>query len=448
MAGNGRVVWSEGMFLRPQHFQQQDRYVEDQLRGVLGALGGHSWGFAALEINRELLRDGKLALASCVGIFPDGTPFAVPEDAAPPPPLDVPEGTRGALVSLVLPVRQPGAVEIAWQEEGDGVARWTAAEVEVADANAGSAERAAIEIGRLRLGYALESDLAAGFVAIGIARIAEVRPNREVVLDDAYVPPCLAAGVSPVLGALVTDLRGRLRARGEELAARVGGGGKQGVSDISLFLLLQIVNRAEPLFSHFLEGGPIHPERLYSACVALAGELAAYSSERRRPPAFPPYRHHDLQGSFAPVEIELRRALSVAIDYAAIQIPLEENQRWGIRVAQVADRALFSAATFILAVRADMPADSLRRHFPAQVKIGPVEKIADLVNVALPGIAVRALAAAPRQLPFHAGFTYFELDRRAEYFKLLPRSTGMAIHLAGNFPKVEMECWAIKDTGT
>jgi type VI secretion system protein ImpJ len=447
MAGNGRVVWSEGMFLRPQHFQQQDRHVEDLLRGVIGALGGHLWGFAGLEINRELLRDGKLALASASGLFPDGTPFAIPEDAPPPLPLDVPEGTRGALVSLVLPVRQPGAVEVARREEGDGVARWTAAEIEVADANAGSAERAGIEVGRLRLGYSLEGEEKAGFVGIGIARIAEVRPNREVVLDEGYIPPCLAAAVSPVLGALMTDLRGRLRARGEELAARVGGGGRQGVSDISLFLLLQIVNRAEPLIAHFLDSGPIHPERLFAACVALAGELAAYSSERRRPPAFPPYRHHDPQNSFVPVEIELRRALSVAIDYAAIQIPLEENQRWGIRVAQVADRSLFSAATFVLAVRADMSAESLRRHFPAQVKIGPVEKIADLVNVALPGIAVRPLSAAPRQLPFHAGFTYFELDRRAEYFKLLPRSTGMAIHLAGNFPKVEMECWAIKDAG-
>ena len=28
MAGNNRVAWREGMFLRPQHFQAQDRYID------------------------------------------------------------------------------------------------------------------------------------------------------------------------------------------------------------------------------------------------------------------------------------------------------------------------------------------------------------------------------------------------------------------------------------
>jgi len=28
MSGERKVVWTEGMFLRPQHFQQQERYLE------------------------------------------------------------------------------------------------------------------------------------------------------------------------------------------------------------------------------------------------------------------------------------------------------------------------------------------------------------------------------------------------------------------------------------
>ncbi|WP_447531943.1 hypothetical protein, partial [Pseudomonas aeruginosa] len=28
MSLDSKVVWSEGMFLNPQHFQQQDRYIE------------------------------------------------------------------------------------------------------------------------------------------------------------------------------------------------------------------------------------------------------------------------------------------------------------------------------------------------------------------------------------------------------------------------------------
>jgi len=28
MSGKRKVVWTEGIFLRPQHFQQQERYFE------------------------------------------------------------------------------------------------------------------------------------------------------------------------------------------------------------------------------------------------------------------------------------------------------------------------------------------------------------------------------------------------------------------------------------
>ncbi|OZA85174.1 MAG: hypothetical protein B7X76_05695 [Azorhizobium sp. 39-67-5] len=41
MNTNGKVVWSEGMFLRAQHFQQQDRYLERLVRlRVEGLWGG------------------------------------------------------------------------------------------------------------------------------------------------------------------------------------------------------------------------------------------------------------------------------------------------------------------------------------------------------------------------------------------------------------------------
>ena len=41
----------------------------------------------------------------------------------------------------------------------------------------------------------------------------------------------------------------------------------------------------------------------------------------------------------------------------------------------------------------------LRSRFPAQIKLGPAERLRDLVNLALLGIALRVLPAAPRQIP-------------------------------------------------
>src|SRR5262249_23015523 len=162
-------------------------------------------------------------------------------------------------------------------------------------------------------------------------------------------------------------------------------GAARGVAEISDFLLLQAVNRAEPLFAYLAGGAEIHPETAYSAAIALVGELATFTADTRRPPALPPYRHDAPRQSFQPLLDALRAALSAVLEQSAMQIPLVEH-KYGIRVGTIADRGLIGTANFVLAVKASMPTDRLMRTFPMQIKIGPVEQIRDLVNAALPGI--------------------------------------------------------------
>ena len=40
MTWHNKVMWTEGMFLQPQHFQQQDRYAARQLDARLAATAG------------------------------------------------------------------------------------------------------------------------------------------------------------------------------------------------------------------------------------------------------------------------------------------------------------------------------------------------------------------------------------------------------------------------
>jgi type VI secretion system protein ImpJ len=51
MSWNNRVVWSEGTFLQPQHFQQHDRYLEAYVEGRARALQAHGWGFTELALD-------------------------------------------------------------------------------------------------------------------------------------------------------------------------------------------------------------------------------------------------------------------------------------------------------------------------------------------------------------------------------------------------------------
>jgi type VI secretion system protein ImpJ len=219
--------------------------------------------------------------------------------------------------------------------------------------------------------------------------------------------------------------------------------GRGAAAEFADFLMLQTINRYEPLFAHYADTGVLHPEALYAACVTAAGELTTFTTTAKRPPKFPGYRHERLRESFEPVIASLRASLSVVLEQNAISIPLE-SKKFGISVAIIADRTLYNTAVFILAARADIPAEELRRRFPAQLKVGPVEKIRDLVTLQLPGVPVAPVPVAPRQIPFHAGFAYFELDQSSDLWEQMKSSGGLALHVAGEFPGLAMEFWAIR----
>ena len=443
MSWNSKVVWSEGMFLRPQHFQQQDRYVESLVRGRCGHLRPYDWGLSKLMLDQDALAMGKVAIASCRGILPDGTPFRIPDGDAPPVPLVVEAEVRDARVLLALPIRREGMPEVDRADVLEGVARHHAIECEVRDSNVGAEGSVPIEVAQRRLRLLLDRGEHREYACIGVARVVELRPDQQVVLDDKYVPPCLECQGSPQLAGFMSEILGLLHQRGEALAGRVSASGRGGASEIADFLLLQLVNRFEPLFAHLSEMHALHPEDFYRVALQLAGELSTFTGKTKRPASFPVYRQDDLQATFAPVMLDLRQALSMVLEQNAIQLPLQERQ-YGIRVSPITDRNLLVRASFVLAVNADIPGDTLRSRFPTQVKIGPVEHIRQLVNSQLPGIGLRALPVAPRQIPYHAGVVYFELDRNNEHWKQLTNSGGFAFHIGAQFPGIELAFWAIK----
>src|SRR5207302_9513481 len=164
----------------------------------------------------------------------------------------------------------------------------------------------------------------------------------------------------------------------------------RGVAELADLLMLQSISRWQKLLAHWADSGNVHPGELYSVVVQMAGEFATFTEATRRPNSYPAYRHDDLQRSFAPVVADLRRSLSAVLEQTAIAIPLQER-RYGVRVGPIMDRSILHAASFVLIVQADVPTETVRRIFPAQVKIGAVEHIRDLVNVAIPRISVHPL---------------------------------------------------------
>jgi type VI secretion system protein ImpJ len=443
MSSRNRVIWSDGLFLLPQHFQQQERYIERYVEARCQALVPHSWGFTEIEFEPDLLSIGKVALRRVAGVFPDGTPFRMPDDDPLPKPLDVGTDVRDQLLYLAVPLRRSGELEVDREAGADELVRHEVKELQARNDTSNSGDPAVLEVGTLRTRLLLANEVTQAYACIPLAHIVECRADRQVVLNENFIPTVMHARAAGRLAAFTSELLGLLHQRGEALAGRVAATGRGAAAEFADFLMLQAVNKYEPLMAHYAAQGDLHPEKLFQVLVSAAGELATFTATSKRPPKLPIYRHERLRESFEPVILALRESLSKVLVQSAISIPIEPR-RFGISVAIVNDRSLYGSAVFILAARADLPSEELRRRFPTQLKIGPAEKIGDLVRLQLPGVPVSAVPVAPRQIPYHAGFAYFELDQSDAMWDQLKDSGGIAMHVAGEFPGLALEFWAIR----
>ncbi|TCV95837.1 type VI secretion system protein ImpJ [Luteibacter rhizovicinus] len=444
MTQNNKIVWSEGLFLRPQHMQQQERYLERYVDLRAGSVRPHGWGFSELELETDLLAIGKLGIRRARGVFSDGTPFAMPGDDPLPPAIEVDANWRDQTIFLTLPLRSPSQPDSGRPEAPvDRLFRFRVRETEVNDVSGSVEGTALLEVGGMSCRLIPQSQPLEGLTQIPLARIVECRADRRVVLDEAFMPSALGCQAVSRLTTFLVELLGLLHQRGEALASRVALTDRGGAAEIADFLLLQSVNRYEPVVAHWASAPLLHPEELYSALVAMAGELSTFTAPGKRPPAFPPYRHEQLQSSFEPVIAALRGSLSAVLEQTATPIPVQKR-KFGVWVAVVPDMSLLDTAAFVLAAKGDLPAEELRRQLPAQAKIGPVEKIRDLVNLQLPGISVTPMPVAPRQIPYHSGYLYFEFDKQASLWRELKTSGGIAFHFGSEFAGLDLQLWAIR----
>ncbi|MFT2798585.1 type VI secretion system baseplate subunit TssK [Serratia sp. N21D137] len=438
-----KVVWTEGMFLRPHHFQQAESYLQTQIRewGVLQR--PWLWGFLDIELDDAMLCQGCIALSYASGLLPDGTFFKFRGTHNCPVPLQVPDNVSGEKVMLALPARRSGREEVIFSEKNDSLARFTAFEKEVEDDNALSLGNATVQCARLRLTLMLEKDLTAEWTAIGVAFIAEKRNNQAVRLDNSYIPPMLNGINHPRIYAMINDLHGLLAQHSQQIGSRLRRQGRFNTSELSEFTLLALVNRYLGNLSHLKTQTLVHPESMWRSWLPFAAELTTWTAQRSLDAELPVYDHNDLANCFLKLMVLLRQGLSLVIQDNTIQLPLIERSQ-GLNIATVPEGSMMREFGFVLAVKASMPGDVLQTHFPTHMKVAPVGKIRDLVQLQLPGLILSSMPAAPPQIPWHAGYHYFEVKKDGKLWAEIEKSGAFALHLAGEFPGLDMEFWAIR----
>ncbi|WP_439891977.1 type VI secretion system baseplate subunit TssK [Ralstonia sp. 25C] len=448
MSWYNKVVWSEGLFLRPQLFQQQERYFEYFAHKRAAALSPFFWGFSQYDIDHESLSFGKLVFKSGAGVFPDGTPFDVPGHTPPPPPLTIAPEHQDQVIYLAAPLRLPNTEETTFAEQdGGSLARYLAFDNELRDSNAIGQGPKPVQLAHLRLRLLPEKELTQSWIGIALTRIKSLQADGSVTLHDSdHIPPVVSYGANPLLREWVLQLHGLAKLRADALAGRLSGSdGKPGVSaEVADYLLLQVLNRYEPLLDHMRRIGETAPVELYSQLAMLAGELSTFvRSQTRRPLAAPGYDHARLYQSIKPLVDDVHYLLNQVLVRGAQPIPLVE-QPHGIRVATMLPTELAGYASLVLAVGAQMPSEVLQQQFAAQTKISPPQRLPELIRSHLPGLTLVPLPVPPRQIPFNSGYIYYELSRSGPFWDQIAQQGGLAMHIAGHFPELKLELWGVR----
>ncbi|WP_324172463.1 type VI secretion system baseplate subunit TssK [Sulfurimonas sp.] len=438
-----RVVWKEGLFIRPQHFQQSDRYFTDELMIRTKELSSNAWGFFDIDIDTHHLTSGKIVINSASGVMPDGTLFYI-SSKVDSLRLDIKIEDASKEFYLALPITMHNSDEVHFKEQTNRLTRLIAENIDnVPNSNAGEMSETSLLSARYNFKLLLEEEINEGYVNMKIGNIGDVSVSGIVSLDETYIATYLHLHASDTLLSKINELVSTLSYRAEKLSEKLSDSNVQ-ATELGDYLMLQLLNKTKSRLHYYLTQDRIHPSELFLELTSLVGELAVFMKKEKRIIEEFVYDHEYQGESFNKVITELNDMLSMVLEQNSISLPVEK-QKYGIYTSKVAEKSMINSSSFVFAVKADIEEDQLKKLLLSNLKMGSIETIRDLVNYHLGGFKLKPLATAPRQIPYKVNYIYFKVELEQEDKEKLVRSGGFAFHLSGELPNVEYTLWAIRN---
>jgi len=441
-----KVLWGEGLFLRPQHFQQQDRYHETRLAETASALHPYCWGVRRLAVDTEALKADTLRLTELALIFPDGDLVRAPEHDPLPPQcrLDaLPPAVQAITFHAALPVLKLHGDNCAGRGEARADARFGQREHDTLDLFSQAAPAPVAYLTRaVRLVPDTESLDA--YDSVPLVRLRRVATGG-FELDPAFTPPSLTVAGAPGLHARLVRLLEKLLAKVNALYGHYREPGRHVVElrggDVASFWLLHTVSTGYAALAHYMTQRDLHPERLFQEMLALAGGLMTFSRTVRLED-LPAYAHQDPGPAFARLDGILRELLDTVISARYFAVALT-NERPSYHLGALDSGKINAQTTLYLGVAADLPALQLVDIVPLRFKIGAPEDVDKLVLTAMPGVKLTHAAQVPSALPVRPDMVYFVLDNRGVLYDSMLKAQSISIYVPNGIRDLKLELIAI-----
>ena len=264
------IFWHQGLLLKPQHFQLNDRHHQSMLAPYHQYLTAHLWGTGRLKIDAAALKNAMLVLEQGEFWFREGCHVVLHENAVCPSrtfdPSIVADGkpiTVYVGLRRILPAVPNVTVTRLDAAANDAATRY------VCDTNPeevknlyqkGPTAQVTGMMHNLRLFFGNEIERLDQFELIPIAKL--VLDIEQIVLSEDYIPPCYTVAACPALLRAVQEIKNLIASRCRDLEFQKKEKGvyyaEFGSRDMVYLFCLRSMNRYLPMLYALLDA-KAHP---------------------------------------------------------------------------------------------------------------------------------------------------------------------------------------------
>jgi type VI secretion system protein ImpJ len=446
-----KIIWSEGMYLAPHHFQAQNRYFENSIHFATENLWNECYGFAAVQKDVDALRNGTVVLLHARGLFEDGLAFDMPESDPLPEPRNIanafPPTADHLTIQLAIRRWSPDGQNCELEPATQAETRYRGESHELNDENTGRYEKP-VQLGRKNIHLVVGDEVGDEFLSLPVARVIR-DSSGHFIYDPAFIPPCLKISASEQL----LEMLQRLVEILEEKSTAVshdqhleGGKFKAGLSarHIAQFWFLHAVNSSLSPLRHLLLSKHGHPEELFREMLRLGGALCTFGLDTH-PRSLPGYDHKNLDRCFHELDDHIRRLLEIVVPSQAIIIPLKQANRYFYE-GLVKDPRCFDRSRWLLGIHAAIGEADVIIRTQQLVKVCSAKFVPELVKRAVPGLALTHVPIPPSTISAKLEYQYFSINRSGPCWEHIMHSTSVGVYVPGELPSPELELIVILDS--
>lgn len=351
------VQWFEGMLLSPQHFQQNNIYLEQMMFQQLQQTRPFYWGVNSLEIDEDALSYDRLVVAVVQAVMPDGTmvKHGVAANEQPGQSASHDHGNLSIDLKALQDIepQKPFYIHLAVAKLSDACASDVESELKRYDSvNVGKVidqndmqNQVDLVRMRTRLHLLADNQLSPNYSSFPLFKIEKSYDGSFQLLN--YTPPVLKvtrtnAPFQVKLGKTIESLLGDVRTKAtglrnfftdtHEKSNVVGSMQKRRIH----YMTAQLPSIEVMLNSHVS-----HPYDLYVALVRMAGSMGVMHPDMI-PPAFSEYQHNNLDATYKGLfEFIQDITDSIRLDFTYIPFAVNENNEYSVPVDALPEDGVF-----------------------------------------------------------------------------------------------------------